>query len=139
MVVLLEDKFIVSPFLLFAFDLLVDLVDVNHFIDDLFVFPSFRRIRLVAAFGLVTGELNYFVPHTLAVRLDVGDQLGLFGGLTLDRGKLLSGCKDLRKSGRFNLFHLFSAVLGAHELAHAPEAAADGGIEIVFDTVIGAE
>jgi hypothetical protein len=51
----------------------------------------------------------------------------------------LSSCKDLRKCGRFYLFHLFSAVFGPYELAHAPQAAANGGIEIVFDTVIGAE
>ena len=48
------------------------------------------------------------------------------------------GGEDVGERGRLELLHGLGAVLGADELAHAAKAAADPGVEVVFDGVVSA-
>jgi hypothetical protein len=99
---------------------------VDHLGNDFFEFVLIAVRSFVIALWLIIGELDDLIANALAVLLDVAYQLYLLSFQVLRYGQLASRSKDLGKSRRLNFLHLFSAVFGAHELAHSSQTSTDG-------------
>ena len=109
-IIFLESQLLNTPPFLIILYLLIDLVDVDHLLDNSLVFHFFCFYCLVISPGLVIGEFYNLVPYRFTIFSYILNQFFLLARSILVQRQLTTGTKYFGKSGGFDMLHLIRAI-----------------------------